>query len=51
MCYVWMTDQVVTSKDQTQKPSRTCFLDKNNRIVNIVDMVIGKYTKGFKSRC
>lgn len=51
MCYVRMADQVVTSKDQTQKPSTKCFLDKNNRSVNIVDMVIGKYIKGFKSRC
>ena len=45
-----MHDDARCSRDERKKPNIICFYDKTNGGVDVVDMVIGKYTTKYKTR-
>ena len=45
-----MHDDIRCSRDERKKPNTICFYDKTKGGVDVVDMVIGKYTNKYKTR-
>ena len=45
-----MHDDVRCSRDERKEPNTICFYDKTKGGVDVVDMVIGKYTTKYKTR-
>ena len=45
-----MHDDMRCSRDERKKPNTICFYDKTKGGVDVVHMVIGKYTNKYKTR-